>query len=123
MNVEEILRGSVGVGEEGGGEIPSVGPNVTFGGCVAADDRRFSLGDEINQSLREELGSANITSTPERAIWPIYTKRRSGMFRELDEPPCEAVVLDVASGRGTVGCGELSRGNVINASEGGPRVL
>ena len=42
------------------------------------------------------------------------------MLRELDEPVCKAVVFDVASGSGTVGGVELSRGNVFDPSEGVP---
>ena len=36
---------------------------------------------------------------------------------EQDEPPCKAVMFDVASGSGTVGGGEVPRGNVTNAKE------
>ena len=67
MNEEEILCGSVGIGEDGGGNRQSVCPNVTPGGDVGTDDRRFSPGEETHRILREELVSANITSTPKRA--------------------------------------------------------
>ena len=42
------------------------------------------------------------------------------MLSEQDELPCKAVMFDVASGRGTVGDGELPRGNATNASEDVP---
>ena len=80
----------------------------------------FSPGEEINQILRKDLGSANITSTPKRAVWPIYTKRRSSVLGEQDEPLCKALMFDVASGSGTVVGVELSRGNATNTSEGVP---
>ena len=88
---------------------------------VDEDDRSLSLGEEINQTLREELGSENTTSSPKTVSWPIYTKKRSGELSEQDEPPYKAVIFDVASRRGTVGGGELSRGNATNASEGVPQ--
>ena len=71
VNVEEILCGNVGIGEDGGDERHSLCPNVTIGGDVEVDDGRLSPGEEINQILRQELGSANVTSTPKRAAWPI----------------------------------------------------
>ena len=80
VNVEEVLCGSVGIGEDGGYKRQSVCPIVMMAGDVDADERRFSPGEGINQILREELGSANITSTPKRAEWPIYTKRRSSVL-------------------------------------------
>ena len=91
-------------------------PNVTIGEDVDADDRRFP-GEEFSQILREELCSANINSTPKKAAWPIYTKRRSTVLSEQDEPLCKAVMFDVASGSGRVGGVELSRGNATNTSE------
>ena len=68
VNVE-ILRGNVGVEEEGGGERHSVGQNVPVG--EKDDDRRFSPNEETNRILREDLCNTNITSTPKRAAWPI----------------------------------------------------
>ena len=118
VNLEQILCGNIDFGKIDGSKRPSVCPNVTPGGDVGGDDERFSPGVEINQSLREELGSANITSTPKRTAWPIYTKRCSSVSRELDEPVCKAVMFDVASGSGTAGVGEILGGNVINPSEG-----
>ena len=70
--------------------------------------------------MREELSSANVTSTTERAAWPIYSKRRTSVLKVPYEPVCKAVVFDVASGNGTVGGVELSRENVTDASEGVP---
>ena len=75
VKFEEILCGNVSVEEDGGDNRQSVCPNVTIGWDVDVDDRRFFPGEEINQNLREELGSANFTLTPERAAWPIHTKR------------------------------------------------
>ena len=118
LNVEEILCGDTDVGKDDGGKRQSVFPNVTVDGNVG--DRRLSPGEEINQILREDLGRAKITSTPKKATWPIYSKRRSSVLREPDEPVCKAVVFDVASGSGTVGGIELSRGTVTDPSEGVP---
>ena len=83
VNVEEILRGNVGVEEKGGGERQSVCQNVPVGGND--DDRRFSPNEETNRILREDLCNANITSTPKRAAWPIYTKRRSSVLGGQEE--------------------------------------
>ena len=110
VNVEEILCGSDGIGEkDGGNQRPSVCPNVTIGGDVGVDDRRFSPDVEVDQMLREELGGATVTSTPKRAVRPMYSKRRSSVLREPGEPACKAVVFDVASGSGTVGGVEKRR--------------
>ena len=93
-------------------------PNVRIAGDVDVDDKKFSPGVEINQILREDLGSAKITLTRKRAAWPLHTKKCSSVLKESDEPICEAVMFDVASGSGTVGGVELSRGNVTDPSEG-----
>ena len=118
-NVEEILWGDVGVERGGGGKSQSVCPDVTTGGDVGVDGRRFSPDAEINRILREELGSVTVTSTPKRAAWPIYTKRRSSVLGRQEEPRCKAVMFDVASGSRTVGAVE-SRGNETVTSEGVP---
>ena len=61
VNVEEILRGGLGIGEEDGGiQRQSVCPNVTIGGDVGVDDR-FSPDVEVHQMLREELVGATVT--------------------------------------------------------------
>ena len=121
VNVEEILCGGVGVGEEDGGDKrQSVCPDVTIGGGVDVGDRRFSPNAEINRILREELGGATVTSTPKKAAWPIYSKRQSSVLREPDEPVYNAVVFDMAGGSGTVGGAGLSKGNDTNTSEGVP---
>ena len=120
VNVHEILSGDVGVEEDGVDKRQCVCPNLTIGGDVDVDDRRFSLDVEINRILLEELGSATVTSTLKRAAWPIYSKRRSSVSEEPDETLCKAVVFDVASGSGTVGGVELARGNVTGPSEGVP---
>ena len=49
VNVAEILCGNVDVEEEGGDNRQCMRLNVTFGGDVDVDDRRFSPGVEINQ--------------------------------------------------------------------------
>ena len=103
VDVEEVLCGSVGIGKDGGDERQSVCPNVAIGGDVGVDDRRFSPDVEIDRSLRETLGGVNVPSTPKRASWPIYSKRRSSVMKEPDEPICKAVVFDVGSGSETVG--------------------
>ena len=71
VNVEEILCGDVE--EDGGDRRQSVCLDVTIGGDVDVDDRRFSPRRGGNRILREQLGSANVTSTPKRAVWPIYS--------------------------------------------------
>ena len=82
VNVEEILCGITSAGEDGGDKIRSLCPNVTLGEDVDENDGRFSPRGEINQSLREELGSAMITPTPVKAAWPIYTKRLCSMLSD-----------------------------------------
>ena len=123
MNVEEVLCGSVGIGEDDGDKKKSVCSSVTIGGDVDVGDRRFSPDAEINQILREELGSETVTSTPKKAAWPIYSKKRSSVLKEPDEPVCKAAVFDVASGSGTVGGVELSREGVTDPSEGVPEIF
>ena len=123
MNVEEILCGDVGVEKDGGGKSQSACPDVTTGGDVGVGDRRFSPDAEINRILREELGSATVTSTPKMAAWPIYSKGRSIVLTEPDEPVCKAVVFDVASGSEEVGDVRFSKGNVTNTSEGVPELF
>ena len=118
MNVEEILCGDVGVEKGVSGKSQSVCPDVTTGGDVGADDRRFSPDAEVDEMLREELGIATVTSTPKRAVWPIYSKRRSSVLRESDERAYKAVVFDVASRGGTVGGVGLSKEGVSAPSEG-----
>ena len=120
VNVEEILCGDVGVEDDGGDKRQCVCPNVTIGGDVDVDGRMFSPDAENNRILREELGSANVTSYPKRAACPFTAKRRNSVLKEPDEPVCKAVVFDVASGSGTVGRIESSRGNVTDPSEGVP---
>ena len=80
----------------------------------------FSPDVEVDQILREELGGANVTSTPKRAVWPIYSKRRSSVLDKQEEPLCKAVMFDVASGSGEVAGVGLSKGNATNTSEGVP---
>ena len=75
VNVEEILCGDVVVKIDGGDKRQSVRPNLTIGGDVDVDDRKFSPDAEINRILREELGSANVTSYPKSAAWPINSKK------------------------------------------------
>ena len=120
MNVEEILCGGVGVEKDGGGKSQSLCPDMTIGGDVGVDDRRFSPDAEINRILREELCSATVTSTPKRAAWPNYSKRWSSVLTEPDEPVCKAVVFDAASVSGEVGDVRLSKRNVTDTSEGVP---
>ena len=93
-------------------------PSVKIGGDVDVGDRRFSPDAEIIRILREELGGATVTSSPKRAALPIYSKRRSSVLKEPDEPVCRVVVFDVASGSGTVGGVELSREGVTDPSGG-----
>ena len=119
MNVEEILCGSIGVGEDGRGNRQSVCPNVTGDEGIVPGDIRLSLDDKGNRVLLAELGSAAICSTPKKAVWPIYTKRRSSVLGEEGGPLCKAVMLDVVIGRETIGAVE-SRGNVTMTSGGVP---
>ena len=120
VNVEEILCGRVGIGEDGGGKGKSVCPNVTSGEDVGTDVIEYSPGEETDRILREELGRADITSNPKRAAWPIYTNRRGGVCGEQEGPLCKAVMFDVVSGSGTVGRVELSRKNITDRCEGVP---
>ena len=93
---------------------------MTIGGNVDVVPKRFSPDVEFDQILREELGGANVTSTPKRAVWPIYSKRRSSVLEKQEESLCKAVMFDVASGNGEVGGVGLSKGNATNKSEGVP---
>ena len=120
VNVGKILCGSVGIGEDGGGNGQSVCPNVTPSEDVGTDVIEYSPGEETDRILREELGRANITSIPKRAAWRIYAKRPGSVLGEQEEPLCKAVMFDVASGSETVGGVELSRENVTDRSEGVP---
>ena len=119
VNLKEILCGDVGDEENGGDkrQRQSVCLDVTIGGDVDIDDRRFSPDLEVDRILREDLGCANVTSTPKRAVWPIYSKRRSSVLDEQEEPLCKAVMFDVASGSGRAGGVGLSKGNATNISE------
>ena len=117
VNMEQILCGNVGVEEDGGDNRLSVCPNVTFGGDVGIDDSRFSPGVEIKQMLREELGNVNINSTPKRSVWSLYTKRRSSVLTEQEEPLCKAVTFDVAGVSGIAGGVGSSKGDGANTNE------
>ena len=110
VNGEEILCGNVGVKENGGDKSQSVCPNSTIDGDIDVEDRRFSPSVEINQISREELGSANVTSTPKRDAWHICTKRRSSGLRELDEPVCDLYCLMLL--------GEVKQLEALNCQEG-----
>ena len=103
VNVEEIRRASIGVGEDVGDKIRSVCPKVTLVEDVEASERRFSPGEEINQILQHELGSVNITSTAKRVAWPVYTKRRSSVLSEQQEPTGKALIINVVTDSGRVG--------------------
>ena len=123
VTVEEIVSGNIGVGEDGGGNRQSVCPNVTLGEDVGADDGTCSPGEENNQILREEQGSANITSTPNKSARPICTKKRSSVLAEHDEPLGKAVMVDVASGSRTVGAENCREGMLLVQVKMCPRVL
>ena len=69
VNVEEILCESVGVGADSRDKMRSVCPNVMLGSDVETSERRFPHSKEVNQILREQLGSLNIISTPLRAAF------------------------------------------------------
>ena len=120
VNVEEILCGGVGIGEDGGGKGQSVCLNVTPGGDVGTDVIKYSSGEETDRILREELGRGNITSTAKKAAWPSYSRRRSRVLSEQRGPLCNAVMFDKVSGSGNVGGAELSKGNDTNTIEGMP---
>ena len=95
-------------------------PDVTTSGNVDVVDRRFSPDVEIDQSLRETLSGANVTSILKSAVWPNYSKRRSSVLDLWEEPLCKAATFDVASGSGEVGDVGLLEGHVTNTSEGVP---
>ena len=59
--------------------------------------------------------SLNVTSTPVRAVWPIYNKKRGSIVEERDAPPCKSVMFagpDKGAG--------VSRSYAIDVSEGVP---
>ena len=96
---------------------------MTFGGEVGANDRRFSPGEEINQILREELDSANITSTPKRAASPIYTKRRSSVLSKQDEPLLRRLCLMWLMGVEQLEASKCQEGVLLTQERVCPRVL
>ena len=119
VNVEEILCGGVDFGEgDGGDKGQSVCPVGTSGGEFDEGDGRFSLEREVDQMLRESLSNATVTSTPKRAVWPIYSKRRSSVMEESEEVTCKAVVFDVVSGSGAAGGVGLSKEGISAPSDG-----
>ena len=135
MNVEEVISGNLAVVSsdivESGGTVglevdqertASVCPGLTSSANVEGSVEKV-IGEEcvnveVDQMLREELGRTTVTSTPKRAVWPIYSKRRSSVMKEPDEPICKAVVFDVGSGSETVG-GAGSAKEGISAPSGG----
>ena len=131
VNVEEILNGNLAAVSDhivesegtvrldvGQGRTTSLCPDVTNGGNVDVVDRGFSPDVEVDQILREELGGPNVTSTPKRAAWPIYSKRGSSVLDKQEETLCKSVMFDVASGSGEVGGVGLSKGKATSTSEG-----
>ena len=79
VNVEEILRGGVGIGEEdGGSQRQSVCPNVTIGGDVDVDDR-FSPDVEVDQMLREEL-LVQLSLQLQKGLCGPFTARDAAVF-------------------------------------------
>ena len=123
VNVKELLGGSVGIGEGGVENGESVCPNLTSGEAVGTDIIEYSPGEETDRILCEELGRANITSTPKKAAWPNDTKKRGSVLGEQEGPLCKAFMFDVASGSGTDGGVELSREKVTDWCEGVPESL
>ena len=119
-NVKKIVCGNVGIEEVGGDKRQFVCPDVTIDGNVDVVERRFSPDMKIDQSSRETLGGANVTSTSKRAVWPIYRKRWSSVMKDPDELVCNAVMFDVASGSESVGGAGLSKEGVTDPSEGVP---
>ena len=120
VNMEEALCGNVGVEEGGGGEEQAVGRNMPV--AENDDDRRLSPNEETNRILREDSCNANITSTPKRVAWPMYTERRSSVVSGGEERHCKTVMFDVAGGSDPVGAVE-SRGTETFTSEGVPESL
>ena len=120
VNVKKILCGSIGVGEDSADKIKFVCPNWMRGGDFDENDRMLSWGEEINQ-ITEKSWQCEHHFDSEKGARPINTKRRGSALSEQDEPPCKAVIFDVASGGGTAGGGQLPRGNATNASEVEPQ--
>ena len=97
--------------------------NVTPDGDVGTGGRRFFPDEETDRILREELGSANVNSTPRRAVWPIYTKTRSRVLSEQEEPLCKAVMFDVSVGVEQLEASNCQRGMLLTRVRVCPRVL
>ena len=131
--VEEKLDGNLAVVRsqivQSGGTIgpevdqekaASVCPGLTSGADVEAGRCEiFSRGgDELDRILRDELGGSHVTSTPVKGLWPIYSKRRSGVLGGNEASPCKSIPFGVADTIESVEGGNLSRSGVTEASGG-----
>ena len=79
VNVEEILCGDVGAEEVGGDKRQSVCPDVTIGGDVDVDDRRFSPDVEMDQILRE-LQVVQLSLQLQKGLPGPFTPRDAAVF-------------------------------------------
>ena len=79
--------GGVDVARDSCGNVISAYSDEIHSSDVAGIVSGASPGEVVDRVLREELGGSNVTSTPVRTAWPIYSKRHSGLLDERDVPP------------------------------------
>ena len=115
LNLEEILRGGIIVIEDSRGNVNTLRSEVTRGNDLETSDLRGSHSANVDRNLREELDSLNVTTTPVRAVWPIYIKRRGSFVEERDAPTCKSVMF-AGSDKGA----DVSRGYAVDVCEGMP---
>ena len=66
--------------------------NLNGSGCEVSFHER----DELDRSLREELGGPGVTSTPVKCLWPIYSRKRSSVLGGHATPPCKSIRFRVS---------------------------
>ena len=74
--------------------------------------------EEVDRIWREDLGGSRVTSTPVKGLWPIYSKRRSGVLEGHEAPPCKSIKFGVTDKIGAFESGSLSRSCITEVSGG-----
>ena len=87
----------------------SMYPDLPYSSCMESSQRSLSPVAETDRTLRTKCSSVNVTSTPVRAVWPIYSKKPSSVLDEQNKPHCKTLLFDVPGKVGRVRSGELSR--------------
>ena len=114
-----VSGGTVGL-EVDQGKVTSVCPGLTSSADVEGSRCEvFSRGgNELDRSLRDELGGSHVTSTPVKGLWAIYSKRRSSVLGGHEVRPCKSLRFEVADTIESVGGGNISRSGMTEASGG-----